>query len=95
MIGICDGLGERYEMEVGGSWIYQGRQYHQWFGHGTAPKEEQSSEQPKSGILFDPPSVARRIDYATGSLVARSPRDERSRWEARLGGPGRESLKTA
>ena len=81
-------------MAVNSNWIYQGRQYHQWFGHGTAPKEEEALP-PEPGSLFDPLSVSQRLEHATGSVVAHSPRNERPRWEARFGGAGRESLKTA
>lgn len=81
-------------MAVSEHWRYQGRQYHQWFGHGTAPKEEKEAELARPGSLFDPLSVGQRIDYASGSVVARSPRDQRSRWEARVGGTNRDSLKT-
>ena len=45
--------------------------------------------------LFEPANVGRRVDYVSGSVVAHSPRDERSRWEARVSGDNRESLKTA
>jgi len=76
-------------------WMYQGRQYHQWFGHGTAPKEEKEAGPPKPGSLFDPLNVGQRVDYASGSIVVHSPRDQRSRWEARISGANRESLKTA
>jgi len=82
-------------MAVSEHWRYQGRQYHQWFGHGTAPKEEKEAVPAKPGSLFDPLSVGQRVDYATGSVVAQSPRDQRSRWETRVGGSNRESLKTA
>jgi len=47
------------------------------------------------GACSDPLSIGQRVDYAAGSVVARSPYDERERWEARLSGVGRESLKTA
>lgn len=84
---------------MGGSehWRYQGRQYHQWFGHGTAPKEEKGGGNGPAelGSLFDPLSIEQRVDYAAGSVVAHSPRNERTRWEARLSGAGRESLKTS
>ena len=33
-----------------GTWIYQGRQYHQWFGHGTAPTTD---EKPAPASLDD------------------------------------------
>ena len=82
-------------MVVSEHWRYQGRQYHQWFGHGTAPREEKEARPAKPGSLFDPLSVGQRIDYLTGSVIAHSPRDERSRWEARLSGASRDSLKTA
>ena len=76
-------------------WMYQGRQYHQWFGHGTAPKQDGETGPPKPGSLFDPLSVGHRVNYVSGSVVAHSPRDERSRWEARISGANRDSLKTA
>lgn len=38
--------------------------------------------------------MGQRVDYVSGSVVARSPRDERSRWEVRISGTNRESLKT-
>lgn len=82
-------------MVANNHWMYQGRQYHQWFGHGTAPKEEKETGPPKPGSLFDPLSVGQRLDYVSGSVVAHSPRDERSRWEVRVSGANRESLKTA
>jgi hypothetical protein len=82
-------------MAVSEHWRYQGRQYHQWFGHGTAPKEEKEAEPAKPGSLFDPLSVGQRVDYASSSVVAQSPRDQRSGWEARVGGTNRDSLKTA
>ncbi len=82
-------------MVVSEHWRYQGRQYHQWFGHGTAPREEKEAGSAKPGSLFDPLSVGQRVDYLTGSVIAHSPRDERSRWEARLSGASRDSLKTA
>lgn len=70
----------------------RGRQYHQWFGHGTAPKEDAGPARP--GGLFDPASVGQRINYAVGSVIGAASRSERSRWESRLGGTARESLKT-
>ena len=82
-------------MAVSEHWRYQGRQYHQWFGHGIAPQEEKEAVPVKPGSLFDPLSVGQRVDYATGSVVAQSPRDQRSRWETRVGGSNRDSLKTA
>ena len=79
-------------MPANNHWMYQGRQYHQWFGHGTAPKEDPDPARP--GSLFDPASIAQRLDYATGHVVGAAPRTERARWETRLGGSSRESLKT-
>ena len=77
------------------SWETQGRQGHGWFGHGTAPDEKKGADPAESGSLFDPLSVGQRVDYASGSVVAHSPRDQRSQWGARIGGANRESLKTA
>lgn len=79
-------------MPANNHWMYQGRQYHQWFGHGTAPKEDPDPIRPDS--LFDPASIAQRLDYAVGHVVGAASRNERSRWETRLGGTARESLKT-
>ena len=73
-------------------WMYQGRQYHQWFGHGTAPKE--APEPIRPGSLFDPASIVQRLDYAVGHVIGAASRDERPRWETRMGGSSRESLKT-
>ena len=74
------------------SWEDQGRQYHQWFGHGTAPKMDDGSVLP--GSLFSPASVVQRLDYAIGHVIGAASRNERSRWESRLSGSSRESLKT-
>ena len=49
---------------------------------------------PAPGSLFDPLSVGQRVDYAVGHVVAEAPRGERSRWESRLSGTARDSLKT-
>lgn len=76
-------------------WVYQGWQYHQWFGHGTAPAEKKGATSPAPGSLFDPFSVGKRIDYAVGSVVGQLSRGDRGRWEARLSGAGRDNLKTA
>ena len=79
-------------MAVSEHWQYQGRQHHQWFGHGTAPKDGKGQAPAKPGSLFDPFSVGQRIDYATGSVVAHSPRNQRSRWDVRVGGTNQDSL---
>lgn len=79
-------------MPANNHWMYQGRQYHQRFGHGTAPKEDPYPIRPSS--LFDPASIAQRLDYATGHVVGAASRIERVRWETRLNGSSRESLKT-
>ena len=81
-------------MAVSEHWRYQGRQHHQWFGHGTAPKGETQAEPAKPGSLFDALSVGQRVDYARGSVVAHPLRDQRSQWEARVGGTNRDSLRT-
>lgn len=74
-------------------WMYQGRQYHQWFGHGTAAKEVEEGRSPSG--LFDPVSIGQRIDYAVGHVIGEATQSERSRWESRLSGTARDSLKTA
>jgi len=77
------------------SWETQERQDHGWFGHGAGPDEEKEADPAEPGSLFDPLSVGQRVDYASGSVVAHSPRDQRSQWGARVSGANRESLKTA
>lgn len=57
-------------MAVTAHWIYQGRQYHQWFGHGTAPREANEGAAAAPGSLFDPASIGQRIDWAAQSLIA-------------------------
>lgn len=48
---------------AGDHWIYQGRQYHQWFGHGTAPKEiKEALTKGEHDSLFDLANVGQRID---------------------------------
>ena len=82
-------------MAVNEHWQYQGRQQHQWFGHGTAPKDGKGQVRAEPATFFDPFSTSQRIDYASGSVVAHAPRDQRSRWDARIGGTNQDSLKTA
>ena len=82
-------------MAVNEHWQYQGRQQHQWLGHGTAPKDGKEQMSAKPGSLFDPMSVEQRIEYASGSVVTHSPRNQRSRWDVRVGGANQDSLKTA
>ncbi|MDT7953565.1 MAG: hypothetical protein RQ966_18855 [Acetobacteraceae bacterium] len=81
-------------MATNDHWMYQGRQYHQWFGHGTAPKEARDTR-PASAGLFNPESAGQRIDYAATKVIGEAPKNERARWERRMAGPGRGSLKTA
>ena len=52
------------------NWRFQGRQYHQWFGHGTAPGGgDQAGEE-----LFKPERADLRVQWAAHTLVARVPR---------------------
>jgi hypothetical protein len=60
------------------SWEDQGRQYHGWFGHGTAL----AGDAPRTGgagPMFDPANVAARIDAVAYSVVAHMPRADRRR----------------
>ncbi len=72
-------------MVVNEYWMYQGRQYHQWFGHGTAPNEDTASGHPATAGLFDALSVGRRIDYAATSVIGHAPQRDRA-----MGDPARE-----
>lgn len=60
------------------SWEDQGRQYHGWFGHGTAPA---GGEPPTggAGAIFAPGNLAARIDAIGYSAVAHMPRVDRHR----------------
>ncbi len=51
-----------------GNWIYQGRQYHQWFGHGTAPT---------SGDGAAPAALDDRITVLGATTMASFPASQR------------------
>ena len=82
-------------MAVNNHWMYQGRQYHQWFGHGAAPNDEKEGAPAASGSLFDPLGIGQRIDYVAVSVIGHVARQDRGRWESSLSQTGRERLKTA
>lgn len=60
------------------SWIYQGRQSHGWFGHGTAPHDASLPDAASAG------SLAERIRSLGHTLVAGLPRAWRHHDAARL-----------
>ncbi len=55
------------------SWETQGRQYHMWFGHGTADP----NPAPGGKSLFEPGNLDRRIDAVAYGVVAQVPRSDR------------------
>ena len=60
------------------SWEDQGRQDHEWFGHGTAPPRDKASEG-GADAMFNPGSFERRIDAIAHSALAHMPRADRRR----------------
>ena len=62
------------------SWVYQGRQYHMWFGHGTKPKDAKSGSVPQDVL----PSLQDRIHNVGHTLVAGLPASKRHHAAARL-----------
>jgi len=62
------------------SWVYQGRQYHMWFGHGTKPKDASLGSAPQDVL----PPLQDRIHSVGHTLVAGLPRSKRHHAAARL-----------
>ncbi len=62
------------------SWIYRGRQYHMWFGHGTAPMD--ASPQPAAKDVL--PSLQDRIHNLGHTLAAGLPASKRHHAVTRL-----------
>jgi hypothetical protein len=58
-------------MTVSDHWMYQGRQEHGWFGHGTAPQDDSGAA---AGGLFNRANAGERVDYAARSLIGHLPR---------------------
>jgi len=63
------------------SWIYQGRQYHMWFGNGTKPIDTS----PQSAAKDVLPSLQDRIHNIGHTFVAGLPASKRHHAAARLG----------
>jgi hypothetical protein len=76
------------------SWEDQGRQYHQWFGHGTAPKGDEPSEA-GSDPMFDADNVEARIDAIARSALAHMPRKDWHRGSVSFDRQRLERLRTA
>jgi hypothetical protein len=49
-------------------WVYQGRQYHMWFGHGTAPGQEEDAADDPS--VTDMGLAERMLALAHGAIAA-------------------------
>ena len=62
-------------------WMYQGRQYHMWFGHGTKPVDGSSAADGKPDLG----SIDERIHNLGHTLVAGLPASKRYHATARLG----------
>lgn len=65
-------------MAANDGWMWQGRQYHQWFGHGTKPKDEK----PRDPL----PDLDGRIATLPLTAVAGLPRSKRAHHAARFEG---------
>jgi hypothetical protein len=63
------------------SWVYQGRQYHMWFGHGTKPNGDGQSQSSQDRI----PSLQDRIHSLGYTLAAGLPASKRYHAVTRLG----------
>ncbi len=63
------------------SWMYQGRQYHMWFGDGTKPQDAKTSSVAEDVL----PSLQDRIHNVGHTLVAGLPASKRHHAVARLG----------
>jgi len=63
------------------SWIYQGRQYHMWFGNGTKPIDTSPQSTAKDVL----PSLQDRIHNIGHTFVAGLPASKRHHAAARLG----------
>jgi hypothetical protein len=80
-------------------WRYQGRQYHTWFGHGTAPKDGEDGasfdDQSPAALkaLLNPANVAQRVEWIGHSLVGHVARRDRAAIERSLSGAGMDRLK--
>lgn len=76
------------------SWEDQGRQFHGWFGDGTAPPKP---EPPTNGAasIFDPGAYEARIDAVAYAAVAHMPQADRQRQAASFDRQRLENLRTA
>jgi hypothetical protein len=75
-------------------WEDQGRQGHGWFGNGTAPATNSSSEG-RAATMFDSANTAQRIDAIVHSAVAHMPRGDRHRRSVAFDRSRLERLRTA
>ena len=83
-------------MAANESWIYQGRQYHQWFGNGTSPKTgKPTAVAGPSSQLFLPVNAGQRVDYVAHGIIARVPANARTIWNRAVTESARDNLKTA
>jgi hypothetical protein len=75
------------------SWEDQGRQYHGWFGHGTAAAAGDEPSNGGAGAMFDPDNIAARIDAIAYSATAHMPRSDRHRDSVAFDRPRLERLR--
>ena len=79
-IGMYAGCGGERALAENDSWVYQGRQYHMWFGHGTRPDSEKALPPSKDAL----PSLQDRIHNLGYTLAAGLPPSKRHHAVARL-----------
>lgn len=74
------------------SWVYQGRQYHQWFGNGTKPGDDEadgSDADAATDDLFAPANADQRIAYVAHAVIGHLPQSARGHASA---APNRSAL---
>jgi hypothetical protein len=76
-------------MGVGGGWVYQGRQEHGWFGHGTKPGGDAT---PEAGAS---PDLDTRIGFVAYGAIGHLPPVMRAVYESQLRRGGLDALRAA
>lgn len=79
-------------------WEYQGRQYHQWFGHGTKPGDGETDGadiDAAAADLFAPANADQRIAYVAHRVIGHLPRSARGHAAAAPDRDGLDQLRSA
>jgi len=87
-----NGIG-RWAVSEHDGYLYQGRQQHGWFGHGTKPHEAGSSDG-TAGIPA-PETFEKRLDSIIYGMIAAVPKRERAMVETRMDVTARARLRGA